>query len=121
MADSVEDLDIWQDAVQVVSEVYSLTKDWPNTEKYGLISQARRAAVSMPANIAEGVGRGNSNEIAHFAKTALGSLYELDTHIYLSNDLGHASDGKSKALRQKLTKLSKQVSSFIKYHENQDS
>jgi len=121
MPKSVEDLDIWQDAVQIVRQVYTLTENWPNSEKYGLTSQARRAAVSIPANISEGIGRGSHNQIAHFAKTALGSLYELDTLLYLSNDLGYTTEEKAENMRQKLTKLSKQVSSFIKYHENQDS
>lgn len=121
MPNSVEDLDIWQDAVEIVSQVYTITKEWPDSEKYGLISQTRRAAVSIPSNIAEGIGRGSNSEIAHFSKTALGSLYELDTQIYLANDLDYISKDKSKKLRQELTKLSKQISSFIHYHENQDS
>ena len=63
MPESVEKLEIWQEAVELVTIVYELTKSWPREEMYGLTSQIRRAAVSIPANLAEGVGRGGPGEM----------------------------------------------------------
>lgn len=86
--DSVRNLEIWSEAITIVKSVYALTKTWPKEELYGLTNQARRAAVSIPANLAEGLGRGTPKETARFAQIALGSLYELDTLVYLSAELG---------------------------------
>ena len=103
--DSVRNLEIWHEAVEVVKAVYRLTRSWPKEELYGLPrgicgyapiprgrrNQARRAAVSVPANLAEGLGRGTPKETARFAQISLGSLYELDTLVYLSAELGYSS------------------------------
>jgi four helix bundle protein len=74
MPESVEKLEIWQEAVEIVRILYELTKSWSREEMYGLTSQIRRAAVSIPANIAEGVGRGGPGEMSRFAQISLGSL-----------------------------------------------
>jgi four helix bundle protein len=91
MPESVEKLEIWQEAVEIVRILYELTKSWPREEMYGLTSQIRRAAVSIPANIAEGVGRRTAGEMSRFAQIALGSIYELDTLLYLGAELKYAS------------------------------
>jgi four helix bundle protein len=103
--------------VEIVRVVYNLTKQWPKDEMYGLIGQVRRAAVSIPANIAEGVGRGGPGEMSRFAQIALGSLYELDTLLYLGVELKYASQTEVVALRDRLTMLAKRTSSFIRYQE----
>ena len=117
MPESVEKLEIWQEAVELVTIVYELTKSWPREEMYGLISQIRRAAVSIPANIAEGVGRGRPGEMGRFAQIALGSLYELDTLLYLGVELKYASQTEVTPVRDRLTLLAKRTSSFIRYQE----
>lgn len=119
MLDSVENLEIWQMAVQSVKSVYVLTKDWPREELYGLTSQVRRSATSIPANIAEGVGRGTPGEAARFGQIALGSLYELDTLLLLAAELRYSSQDSVKTLREELTMLAKRTSSFIRYQETQ--
>jgi four helix bundle protein len=118
MAESVEKLEIWQEAVQIVTFVYDLTKNWPREEMYGLTAQLRRAAVSIPANLAEGMGRGSPAEMARFAQIALGSLYELDTLLYLGVELKYASQTQVTPVRDRLTMLAKRTSSFIRYQEN---
>ena len=118
MPESVENLEIWQEAVDLVKKVYKLTQTWPKEELYGLTSQVRRAAVSVPANLAEGVGRGGPREMARFAQIALGSLYELDTLLHLAVELGYASQSQAMPLRERLTTLTKRTSSFIHYQEN---
>jgi len=114
---SVRNLEIWHEAVEVVKALYMLTRSWPKEELYGLISQARRAAVSVPANLAEGLGRGTPKEMARFAQIALGSLYELDTLLYLSAELEYSPQDTVAELREQLTILAKRTSAFISYQE----
>ena len=80
-------LKVWQKAMQLVIHVYKATKDFPKHEQYGLISQMRRSAISVPSNIAEGHGRNSDKEIVRFLDIARGSIYELDTQIEISRQL----------------------------------
>ena len=89
---SHRDLVAWQRAMDVVVTVYRLSSAWPKEEMYGLSSQARRAAVSIPANIAEGYGRQNRGSYVHFLKIAQGSLRELETHLEVAQRVGYLSD-----------------------------
>lgn len=82
----------WQKGVALVTDVYRWTANLPRTELYGLISQIRRAAASVPANIAEGQGRMSRGEFKQFLGHARGSLYELETHILVSINLGYFSE-----------------------------
>jgi four helix bundle protein len=84
---SYKDLNIWQKGLSLCVNTYELTKDFPEEEKFGLISQIRRCSVSISANIAEGYGRQSTKSYVQFLKIARGSLYELDTHLELSNQL----------------------------------
>ncbi len=86
------DLLAWQEAIKLVTAVYSLTKTFPREEQFGLTSQMRRAAVSVPSNIAEGAARGTEKEFSHFLILARGSLSELETQLTISRELGYASD-----------------------------
>jgi four helix bundle protein len=76
-------------AMDLVAEVYQVSKAWPKDEVYGLVSQVRRAAVSVPSNIAEGQGRKSKNEFAHFLGLANGSLCELETQLMIAQRLGY--------------------------------
>ena len=87
---SYRDLKVWQEGMNLVESCYSLTKDYPQAEIYGMTSQIRRAAVSIPANIAEGNGRENRGEYIQFLRIAQGSLKELETHLILSERVGLA-------------------------------
>ncbi len=86
---SFKDLIVWQKAYRLVLEVYKITKDFPKSETYGLAQQMRRAAVSLPSNIAEGYGRRHKTEYKQFLSIAYGSLLELETQYLLSVDLGY--------------------------------
>jgi len=116
--DSVQKLEIWHEGVEVVKALYTLTQSWPKEELYGLTNQARRAAVSIPANLAEGIGRGTPRETARFAQIALGSLYELDTLLHLAAQFGYSAQDMIVALRERLTTLAKRISAFIGYQQN---
>ena len=80
-------LDAWSKSVDLVVEVYKATEKFPKEEKYGLTSQVRRAAVSVPANIAEGAGRYSQKEFAHFLSDAQGSTSELETELIIARYL----------------------------------
>jgi four helix bundle protein len=85
-------LDSWGKSVDLVVEVYKATERFPKEEKYGLTSQIRRAAVSVPANIAEGAGRYSQKEFAHFVSNAQGSASELETELIIAHRLGYLSE-----------------------------
>ncbi len=85
------ELKIWQRSMDFVVQVYKITKEFPAEEKYGLISQQRRSAVSIPSNISEGAGRGTNPQFKHFLEISMGSCNELITQIELSNRLKNLS------------------------------
>jgi four helix bundle protein len=97
----------------LVSECYKLTTTWPKNELFGLTGQVRRAAVSIPCNLAEGRGRGTSAEMARFGQIALGSIYELDTLLQIATELEFSEATAIATLRDRLSSLSRQLSSFI--------
>jgi len=87
-----KDLEIWKEGIKLVTEIYKLTKDFPDEELYGLTSQMRRAAVSYPSNISEGAARNSNNEYIRFLYISLGSLSELETQIIISKKLNYIPD-----------------------------
>jgi len=89
-----KDLIVWQKAYKLVLEIYKISKDFPRSEIYGLAQQMRRAAVSLPSNIAEGYGRKHKAEYRQFLSIAYGSLSELETQYLLSIDLGYTTKNK---------------------------
>ncbi len=93
-AKKFEDLEVWKKAHQLVLHVYKITKDFPAEEKFGLVSQMRRAAVSVPANIAEGFKKRTLRDKSNFYNIAQGSLEELRYYIILSKDLEYLTDNR---------------------------
>jgi four helix bundle protein len=90
--DSYRDLFVWQQAIELTAAAYEVTRAWPREELYGLTSQVRRAATSIPANIAEGYGRGTRGAYLQFLRVAQGSLKELETHLLVAQRVGVASE-----------------------------
>lgn len=84
---------VWQESMTLVEQIYRVTAGFPSDERYGLIAQLRRAAVSVPSNIAEGAARRSSKEYLHFLAMARGSLSEMDTQLELSARLGFVAVG----------------------------
>src|SRR5919112_6669392 len=82
-----QDLVTWQKAMELVTAVYRVTRDWPHEEQYGLTSQVRRAAVAIPSNLAEGHGRSGRREFSHHVSIAYGSLCELETQLLIAEQL----------------------------------
>lgn len=82
-----KDLEVWKKAMALAKDIYLKTESFPKSEQFGLLSQARRAAVSIPANIAEGAGRGSTREFTQFITISRGSLVELETLLMLARDV----------------------------------
>ena len=115
---SFTELDVWQKSRELVKLVYQLTLLFPKEEIYGLTNQLRRSVVSVPSNIAEGNGRQSNKETIHFLYIAKGSLYEVETQLYLSNDLEYISEEQLKEILEKVISCKKLLNGFIKYYKN---
>jgi four helix bundle protein len=111
---SYRDLKVWQLAMNLAEAAYRLAQTMPATEIYGLTSQIRRSAASVPANIAEGYGRESAGSYVHFLKTARGSLRELETHILLAQRVGAVAQAESDALLAKADDIGKMLWALIK-------
>lgn len=108
-----KDLKIWQKGIEIVKDVYAMTKEFPREEMYGITSQMRRSAVSIPANVAEGFKRFHGKEYSQFLHIALGSVAELETHLIISKELGFIKDEQLAEISEKLDHISKMVSSLL--------
>ncbi len=104
---------IWQDGIKFVKQIYLFSEILPAEEKFGLISQIRRAAVSIPSNIAEGCSRNSDKEFKRFLEIALGSAFELETQLIIINDMNTKFTEKIKPLLQDINKIQKQINSLI--------
>jgi len=104
-----EKLEIWQDAIELTSVIYKLTKNFPKEEQFGITSQLRRSILSVPLNIAEGQGRKNKADFRRFLLIAMGSLNETLTILAVSENLKIISDEELQKLRQRLLILMKRV------------
>lgn len=111
------DLDVWKGARSLSKEVYLASSQFPSEEKFGLISQIRRAVVSIPSNIAEGCGRNYPKDSIQFFYIARGSIYEVETQLYLSFDLDFISEIDLIAVLEKLETTRKLLNGFIKYYQ----
>ncbi len=111
---SYRDLKVWQSGMDIAEACYVLTQDFPKSEVYGMSSQIRRAAVSIPANIAEGYGRDSTGNFIAFLRVAQGSLKELETHLLLCPRLGLAEQKSVEPLLQRCDELGKMLRAFIR-------
>lgn len=109
---NLTELKIWNKAIDLSVEVYKATSSFPVDERFGLTSQIRRAAVSIPSNIAEGAGRNSNKEFTNFLSIANGSSYELQTQLVISNKLTLLGDDVLARLLNQLTELQKMNYAF---------
>ncbi|MFK7899939.1 MAG: four helix bundle protein [Cyclobacteriaceae bacterium] len=107
-----KELLIWQRGMDLVKTIYNLTKQLPDSEKFGLVSQINRSAVSVPSNIAEGSSRKSEKEFSHFLRIALGSLYELETQIILVKNLEFVIEQKIENVLKEIEEIKKMIKSF---------
>lgn len=109
---SFEDLEVWKKAHRMVLEIYKITKDYPSEEKFALISQMRRSAISVPANITEGFRKKSSKDKINFYNIAQASLDELYYYLILSKDLGYIKDNKN--ILNHLDEIARMLTGLIK-------
>ena len=109
-----QDLRIWQKGIEVVKDIYILTKKFPKEELYGLTSQMRRSAVSIPSNIAEGFRRYHNKEYKQFLYITMGSCAELETQIVISHDLNYLNDTDKIEIIEKLKYICRMINQLIK-------
>jgi four helix bundle protein len=108
------DLKIWQKGIEIVTDIYRLTKKIPKEELYGLTSQIRRSAISIPSNIAEGFRRHHNKEYMQFLYIALGSCAELETQISIAKILKYINEDEEKEMIEKLDHICRMTSNLIK-------
>jgi four helix bundle protein len=118
MLRNYKELKVWQKAYQLCLEIYKITKGFPGEERYGLTSQIRRSAVSVPSNIAEGYGRKTTPEYLRSLYFAYGSNCELETQISLSGDLGYMRAQEKEMLQSSIGEVERMLKALIKSLEN---
>jgi four helix bundle protein len=109
-----KELKVWKAGIEVSKMVFELTRSFPPDERFGLISQMTRAAVSIPSNIAEGCGRRSAKEFFQFLSVSLGSAFELETHIILAKEFNYISDEQHSSLTNRITEVQKMLSGLQK-------
>ena len=120
MIESYRDLDAWREGMKLAEDCYYLTREFPREELYGMVSQIRRSAASVPANIAEGYGRKYRAEYIRFLYISQGSLKELETHLILSGRVELASKEKIKKIILKCEQVGKILGGLIRSLENKN-
>jgi four helix bundle protein len=114
MLKNYKELKVWQKAYQLCLEIYKITKGFPKEETYGLTSQVRRSAVSIPSNIAEGYGRKTTSEYIRSLYIAYGSNCELETQTLLSGDLGYIEAAKLKKVQDGIGEVERMLKALIR-------
>jgi four helix bundle protein len=109
-----KDLKIWQKGMELSKIIYQITNTFPAKETYGIVSQMRRSAISIPSNIAEGFMRRHNKEYKQFPYIALGSLAELETQIILSEELMFLKKEQSKDIQDNINEINKMITGLIK-------
>ena len=115
MPGTYQDLKVWQASMELVYQVYDFTQKFPNHEVYALTNQMRRAAISIPSNIAEGKGRSGNKELAHFLSNSRGSLHELETQVMIAAHLRYLSPDQKCVLLERIAEVGRMLSGFMSF------
>lgn len=115
---SHKDLDVWKRSVDLVTTIYKHSKNFPKDEIYGLTNQIRRAAVSVPSNIAEGAARKSSKEFVQYLYIALGSIAELETQILIGKNLNYLLEDEFNLFQKEITEIRKMILGLIRFLSN---
>tara|TARA_R110002074_G_C12214054_1_gene636575 strand:- start:156 stop:509 length:354 start_codon:yes stop_codon:yes gene_type:complete len=105
-------LKIWQDGIELVRENYKLTRTFPDFERFNLVSQMNRCAVSIPSNVAEGSSKSTDKHFNKYLEDSLGSAFEWETQLIVAFNENYLSEGRFKELEQKIKQLQKMISGF---------
>ena len=107
-----KNLHIWQEGINLARKIYEVTGNFPANEKYGIVSQMTKAAVSIPSNIAEGAGRNSNKDFVNFLSIAIGSIFELHTQIAICEQIGYIDEETTKQLEQQIYTLQQQITTY---------
>ena len=118
MLKNYKELNVWQKSYELCLKIYGITTKFPNAEGYGLTSQVRRSAVSIPSNIAEGYGRKTTADYIRMLYIAYGSVCELETQVLLAGDLGFIEKGELKPIKKDIAEIERMLKALIKSLEN---
>lgn len=113
-----KDLDLWKASRKLVNSIYRITKPFPSYESFGLTLQLRRCAVSIPSNIAEGIGRNHTKDTVQFLFVARGLLFELETQIYIASDQDYIMNDDLFCILDEIETCKKLLNGFIGYHQH---
>jgi len=113
-ARSYRELLVWQRSMALATQIYETTRSFPREEIYGLTSQLRRAAISVPSNIAEGYGRGSDKSFSLFLTQARGSLYEVETQLEIAANLNYLSSEEAARITQSTQKIARMMNAFLR-------
>ena len=116
-----KDLIVWKKSIEFVTEVYKITSTFPSEEKFGLVSQLRRASVSIPSNIAEGAARSHDKEFIQFLSISLGSASEVETQLIICLNLKFFSDEIYNKLNNEIVEIRKMLSGLLKSKKSHNS
>lgn len=108
-----QDLEVWKKAMELVTQVYVVSKRFPSDELYGLTSQIRRSSVSIPSNIAEGRGRRSTKDFLRFLNIAYGSLAELETQLMIADNLSYLENETANALLKEASRVGRMINGMI--------
>jgi len=111
------EMEVWKKARELVKSIYLVTKEFLEDERFVLVSQLRRCAVSVPSNIAEGSGRRTSKDTLQFLYISRGSLYEVETQLFVSCDLGYMDKSELKEILEQIVSCKKLLNGFINYYK----
>lgn len=117
---SHRDLVVWQKGIDLVTEVYRLTQKFPDAERFGLVSQLRRASVSVPSNIAEGYGRGSTADYIRFLRASRGSLYEIDTQLLIAARLNYIAQSDYEGILERINECGRMLAALIRTLNEKD-
>ena len=107
-----KNLHIWQDGIKLAKKIYEVTSTFPANEKFGIVSQMTRAAVSIPSNIAEGAGRNSTKDFVNFLSIAIGSIFELHTQLTICEQIGFIDEATAKQLDEQTFALQQQITAY---------
>ncbi len=111
------ELEVWQEARKLTNEIYSLTRNFPKDEVFGLTNQIRRASVSVPSNIAEGCGRSSTSDTVHFLHIARGSLHEVETQLFVALDQHYLNQNQFESVFELIKSCKRLLNGFINYYK----
>lgn len=115
-----KELEIWKNSMKFCPKIYKLTDTFPDSEKFGLVSQLKRAVISIPSNIAEGTAKSSDKHFIIFLETSLGSCYEIETQLLVALELKFISDDNYSILNGEISSIIKMIIKFIKYLQNKN-